>query len=152
MKAIKILWYKSPLSAINIIFLCFFISNMSAGKILMENLPAKDKSTVITGELGNGFRYYIKPLHDENKIHTQLLVKAGFQEETPEQWECAHLIEHLLIKETENAPNGITAKLNEIGLGLRSVAAFTGRNNTSYNLEFPSEHKEPLQVSMEFRI
>lgn len=150
MKAIKILWYKSPLSAINIIFLCFFISNMSAGKILMENLPAKDKSTVITGELGNGFRYYIKPLHDENKIHTQLLVKAGFQEETPEQWECAHLIEHLLIKETENAPNGITAKLNEIGLGLRSVAAFTGRNNTSYNLEFPSEHKEALQVSMEF--
>ena len=150
MKAIKHLCYKSSLSAINIIFTCFLISDMSAGTILTGNLPAKDTSTVITGQLDNGFRYYIKPLHDENKIHTQLLVKAGFQEETAEQWECAHLIEHLLIKETENAPKGITAKLNEIGLGLRSVAAFTGRENTSYSLEFPAEHQKALEVSMEF--
>ncbi len=150
MKAIKHLCYKSSLSAINIIFTCFLISDMSAGTILTGNLPAKDTSTVITGQLDNGFRYYIKPLHDENKIHTQLLVKAGFQEETAEQWECAHLIEHLLIKETENAPKGITTELNEIGLGLRSVAAFTGRENTSYSLEFPAEHQKALEVSMEF--
>lgn len=98
------------------------------------------KFGVISGELKNGFRYYIKPLKDGgDKIYTKLIINAGSFQEDEDQYAIAHLLEHMAFNSTENFPDlrnnaAFYSKLNIVPQDLR---AQTGGNNTHYSIRFP---------------
>lgn len=62
---------------------------------------------MIQGQLPNGFSYYIKPVESEGAINLQFYVKAGQEMEGADQFQMAHLIEHMAFRKSENFPEGI---------------------------------------------
>ena len=51
------------------------------------------------GKLTNGLTYYIKSVDTTSKaIDTRLIVKAGSNQEDPDQYDLAHFMEHIALK------------------------------------------------------
>ncbi|WBL26700.1 M16 family metallopeptidase [Zunongwangia sp. HGR-M22] len=97
----------------------------------------KAKDNLIQGSLSNGLRYYIKSIPSETKLHMNLIVKAGSIVQDKNQYEVAHLLEHLSLRESEHFPNGIAnsdsllTAIGNRGIG-RDFYAFTGYEEVSY--------------------
>lgn len=62
---------------------------------------------MIHNQLPNGFRYYIKPMKTEGTISMHFYVKAGQEMEDADQFQMAHLVEHMAFRNSENFPGGI---------------------------------------------
>jgi predicted Zn-dependent peptidase len=103
------------------------------------------------GKLDNGFTYYLRKNNfPANTIELQLIVKAGRIHRDEDQLEYAHLLEHLLAKETQSFKN-ISKHFRDLG-GFSH--AQTGTHFTSYELSIPSTNgqnlKDGLQVLREW--
>ncbi|PJG85417.1 peptidase M16 [Conservatibacter flavescens] len=107
-------------------FLFFFIlfSTTSYGEI----------SAPVQGELANGLRYTILPLHNEpNRLEVRIRVNAGAVDEKDHQAGVAHMLEHLTFKATEKYPQGIMTYLHEHHwVRGRNYNAVTTSDNTTY--------------------
>lgn len=90
------------------------------------------------GKLENGFTYYLMRTDSvENAVRFDLVVKAGRDHEDEDQREFAHLLEHLLAKETRSYPNLRTYFYQEG----RTRHAFTKTQHTEYFATIPSYDK-----------
>lgn len=86
------------------------------------------------GKLKNGFTYYLRKTGSGEKVvRFDLVVKAGWDHEDSDQLEYAHLVEHLLAKETLHFPN---LKTHFYNAG-RKRHAFTESRRTQYFATIP---------------
>lgn len=116
-----------------------------------DSLPLDPKITY--GKLDNGFTYYIakdlKP--GNNKVQMRFWVKAGQFNESTDQKQIAHAIEHAAFSESKNFPKGIwhkAEKLSSIDVGPDGIGGSTGAYHTRYTFNFPSRKPEILKVGL----
>ncbi len=107
-------------------------SQVSTGLQQNDSLPLDP--AVRYGKLENGFTYYLRNTRSpENKVRFNLVVKAGWDHEEDDQREYAHLLEHMLAKETRSYPNLKTHFYQEG----RTRHAFTKTHSTEYFATIP---------------
>ena len=88
-------------------------------------------SLVHYGKLDNGFTYYIRKNHTEkNQVEMYLVTKAGMFHEENDQLGYAHLMEHLVFKETTHFPK-VKEYFRKVG---RKAHAGTRYTYTYYNV------------------
>ncbi|WBL22326.1 M16 family metallopeptidase [Zunongwangia sp. HRR-M8] len=126
------------------LFICLIAFRSSPAQtnehIAQELIPLD--STVRYGRLDNGFTYYLRKNNfPEKTIELQLIVKAGRIHRDEDQLEYAHLLEHLLAKETQSFKN-IRKHFRDLG-GISG--AETGHPFTSYDLSIPSSTSQNLK-------
>jgi zinc protease len=109
------------------------------------NLNLKDSialdSRVQYGKFDNGFSYFLCK-HDvpQGKVVVRLVVDAGFQDEEIDQYELAHLIEHLPFSGTEHFTDPFAYfESNGVQKG-KDINASTGDSRTTYDLILPAEN------------
>ncbi|SFN37519.1 M16 family metallopeptidase [Salegentibacter flavus] len=118
-----------------------------------QNLQNKNsfKSDVIIGELENGLQYVIKPIEsNESKIHTGLTVKAGSFQENADQYNIAHLLEHLAFNSTENFPDmrNEAKFLSQFHMEAMDLTAHVGGTATRYLFRYPKEQTIALDTAL----
>ncbi len=125
-------------------FLFFFIIGYSIFPSLLAQNSQEESvdftTSVYSGELENGFKYYIKPLENSgNKVHMELNIKSGTLREKKGEVHLAHFIEHLPISNfkinahTQNDPLSIALIKNQIDLGGNAGEEYT-RYTYSYQI------------------
>ena len=91
------------------------------------------------GQLTNGLRYTLLPLHSEkNHIEIRLKVYAGAVDEEDQQIGVAHMLEHLVFQATAKYPQGIMSYLHANHWErARHYNAVTTNDNTLYMFTIP---------------
>jgi len=123
-------------------YLIFFIIGYSIFTSLLAQNSQEESvdftTSVYSGELENGFKYYIKPLENsDNKVHMELNIKSGTLREKKGEVHLAHFIEHLPISNfkinahTQNDSLSIALIKNQIDLG-----GNTGEEYTRYTYSY----------------
>ena len=120
--------------------------------LLVSVLDAKElpvESSLITGELENGFKYTIKQnAKPAAKAEIRLIVNVGSLEEDDDQKGVAHMVEHMAFNGSEHFPkNTLITYLESIGVAFGShLNASTSTKRTLYKLSVPVE-KDNLEKS-----
>ncbi|MFC6861273.1 insulinase family protein [Zunongwangia atlantica] len=109
-----------------------------------------NESDLIQGKLSNGFRYLIKPIPGENSLKMRFYVRA---EESEEDFQLAHLIEHLAFRKSEAFPNGIyniDSVFNSVGMKGpgRDIYAYSGTQLTEYIFNPNPENEKSLRLGL----
>lgn len=113
--------------------------------------PLPMDATVITGELENGLRYFIK--HNkkpENRAELRLAVQAGSLQEEEDQRGLAHFVEHMAFNGTENFEKNELIDFLEMA-GTRFGAdlnAYTSFEETVYMLQARTDSMELLEKGL----
>ncbi|NOW95068.1 pitrilysin family protein [Mucilaginibacter sp. SG564] len=115
-----------------------------------QNIPLD--SAVRTGTLSNGFTYYIR--HNEqpkNRVIFYLANKVGSVLEDEDQRGLAHFMEHMSFNGTKNFPkNELINYLQKAGVRFGAdINAYTGFDETVYQLPLPSDNPEILKNGVE---
>ncbi len=116
---------------------------------LDEILP--QDPAVLTGELDNGLRYYVRQNgRPENRAFLRLVVRAGSVLEDDDQRGLAHFVEHMAFNGTKNFEK--TELLDYLqGIGMRfgpDVNAYTSFDETVYMLEVPTDDPDILDKAL----
>jgi len=138
---IKTFGYKKLL-LVFYIYLIAFGSSLAQNneKISRELIPID--SVVRIRRLDNGFTYYLRKNNfPANNIEFQLIVKAGRIHQDEDQLEYAHLLEHLISKESQSFKNS-SKHFRDLG-GISG--AETGHAFTYYDLTIPSSNSQNLK-------
>lgn len=128
---------------------------------LTQFLPAQEmedgnnidltSSEIRTGQLENGFRYFIKPIEgNEEKIHVDLIVRAGARQEDEDQYSIAHLLEHLSFMATENFPD---LRYNpdfysQLNMKPQDLRANIGGEKAHYSFRYSKEVPKALDTAL----
>lgn len=112
------------------------------------NLSA-ETSTPIQGQLDNGLNYTLLPLQGE-KGHIEIRAKvyAGSIDETEQQAGVAHMVEHLVFRQSQHYPEIMTALHQQGWIRGRHYNAVTTYEHTTYMLTPPS--KSDLEETLKF--
>jgi zinc protease len=107
---------------------------------------------VRTGKLANGFTYYIR--HNEepkNRVVFYLANKIGSVLEDEDQRGLAHFMEHMSFNGTTHFPkNELVNYLQKAGVRFGAdINAYTGFDETVYQLPLPSDNPEVLKNGIE---
>lgn len=116
---------------------------------LTEVLP--QDPAVLTGQLANGLRYYVRSNErPENRAFLRLVVRAGSVLEDDDQRGLAHLVEHMAFNGTRNfEKNELLDYLHGIGMRFGpDVNAYTTFDETVYMLEAPTDDPEILDTAL----
>ena len=112
---------------------------------LLQELPFDP--AVITGQLDNGLRYFIRAnTKPENRAELWLAVNAGSLQEDDDQRGLAHFVEHMAFNGTENFEKQDLIDYLE-GIGMQfgpDINAFTSFDETVYTLTVPTDDQEIL--------
>ena len=69
--------------------------------LIASNFAVAEKSAPVQGQLDNGLKYTILPLHDEKgHIEIRMRVNAGSVDENDDQAGVAHMVERLVFRGT----------------------------------------------------
>lgn len=116
---------------------------------LTEVLPADP--AVLTGELDNGLRYYVRSNgRPENRAFLRLVVRAGSVLEEDDQRGLAHFVEHMAFNGTRNFEKSELLDYLQ-GIGMRfgpDINAYTSFDETVYMLEVPTDDPEILDTGL----
>ncbi|WP_276483694.1 M16 family metallopeptidase [Paraflavitalea pollutisoli] len=107
---------------------------------------------VITGQLPNGLRYYIRRnLHPARRAVLYLATKAGSVQETDDQQGLAHFTEHLAFKGTKHFPGkALVDYLQRAGVQLGAdLNAYTSFEETVYQLPVPTDDPSVLSTGVQ---
>ncbi|WFB34834.1 insulinase family protein [Kiritimatiellota bacterium B12222] len=107
----------------------------------------------ISGELDNGFRYFIRQnSKPEKRIELRLVVNAGSILEAEDQQGLAHFLEHAAFNGTRNfEKNEMVDFLESLGVGFGpDLNAYTSFDETVYKLRVPTD--DPAVVEKAFLI
>ncbi|PHN00909.1 M16 family metallopeptidase [Flavilitoribacter nigricans] len=113
--------------------------------------PLPMDPTVISGELDNGLKYFIK--HNEkpeNRAELRLAVHAGSLQEDDDQQGLAHFIEHMAFNGTENFEKNELIDFLELA-GTRfgpDLNAYTSFEETVYMLQTRTDSTELLEKGL----
>jgi len=125
---------------------------LSMSWLLLSSVSAQIKKTdagllpldkaVRTGQLSNGFTYYLR--HNEepkNKVVMYLVTKAGSILETDDQQGLAHFMEHMSFNGTKHFPKGqLVDYLERSGVRFGAdLNAYTSYDETVYQLPLPTD-------------
>lgn len=116
------------------------------------NLPLPVDPALISGELDNGLKYYIKENHKpENRAELRLVLNAGSILENDDQRGLAHLMEHLSFSGTEDFPKqDLVNYLESIGMRFGpDLNAYTSFDETVYMLQVPTDSLEQLDKALQ---
>ncbi|NPD45079.1 pitrilysin family protein [Lentimicrobium sp. S6] len=116
---------------------------------LTEEIPFD--SQVLTGKLGNGITYYIRPnAKPENKVELRLVVNAGSILEDDDQQGLAHFCEHMCFNGTEHfEKNELVSYLQSLGIEFGGdLNAYTSFDETVYMLPVPTEDPETVDKGL----
>ena len=105
--------------------------------LFIISLPSyAEKSEPIQGQLLNGLKYTLLPLHNEKgHIEIRLRVNAGSVDENDDQAGVAHMVEHLVFRSTKAYPNGIMPHLHtQKWVRGKNYNAVTTSDSTTYLL------------------
>ncbi|MDQ0592968.1 zinc protease [Chryseobacterium ginsenosidimutans] len=133
---------KKMLSSLAVIFL------MSANGFA-QNIPMD--SSVKTGTLSNGMKYYIKKnTLPEKKVDFRLAINAGSILEDENQRGLAHFMEHMNFNGTKNFPdNKLVDFLQSIGVKFgQHLNAYTSFDETVYMLPVPLDKPGNLDAGL----
>lgn len=131
------------------LFLLLLNSNLSAQYL---NKPLPFDSSVTTGTLTNGLRYYIKPnAKPEKKIELRLAINAGSILENDNQQGLAHFMEHMNFNGTAHYPkNELVDFLQSIGVQFGAdLNAYTSFDETVYILPIPTDKPDNIGKGFE---
>lgn len=102
----------------------------------------------VSGELENGFRYFIRQNEKpEERAELRLVVNAGSILEEEDQQGLAHYLEHSAFNGTEHfEKNDMVKFLESLGMGFGpDLNAYTSFDETVYMLTVPTGDKEVLE-------
>lgn len=107
---------------------------------MASNMAWAEKSAPIQGQLDNGLKYTILPLHDEKgHIEIRMRVNAGSVDENDDQAGVAHMVEHLVFRGTNAHPNGLMPYLHEQKwVRGKNYNAVTTSDSTTYMMTPPN--------------
>jgi zinc protease len=130
------------------------IISIFCGQIASQNLEQiiPFDTSVTTGYLSNGLRYYIKPnSKPENKVELRLALNAGSILEDDDQQGLAHFMEHMNFNGTEHYPkNALVDFLQTIGVEFGAdLNAYTGFDETVFILPIPTENRDNIAKGFE---
>jgi len=130
------------------IFLIQFILILSVSLFSQETYPLEDPvpqdPAVITGQLENGLKYYIRQNHKpEKRVEFRLVVNAGSVLEDDDQQGLAHFIEHMAFNGTKDfSKNDLINFLEESGVNFGAdLNAYTSFDETVYMFQIPSDRQ-----------
>ena len=141
--------YISKASFAICLFLILLSSNLSAQVL---NSPLPFDSSVTTGTLNNGLRYYIKPNpKPEKKVELRLAINAGSILENNNQQGLAHFMEHMNFNGTTHYPkNELVDFLQSIGVQFGAdLNAYTSFDETVYILPIPTDKPDNIEKGFE---
>ena len=125
--------------------------------VLAQNSNMSEKETLSdsafkSGQLENGFRYFVKNINGVEKTYTSLIVNAGSYQEDKDQYNLAHLLEHMASNSTENFPKLRSDPdfLSQLKMKPMDLSAFIGGNKTTYHFRFPNEVPNGLDTSLSY--
>lgn len=127
------------------------IAERAHAAALDTELPVSPRVT--TGELDNGFRYYIRENHEpESRAVLRLVVRIGSIVERDDERGLAHFLEHMAFNGTENFERQqIVSFMESIGMRLGpGVNAMTSFDQTVYELTLPTGEADHMETA--FRI
>lgn len=108
-------------------------------------------SSIIYGELKNGFRYIIKPnTTPKSRIQLDLIVGVGALHETDQERGYAHFVEHMVFNGSTHFPPGELIKyFQSIGMEFGADSnAFTSLEQTVYTLYLPKTDEKSIADAM----
>lgn len=130
------------------LFISLFLMNtwnVEGQEQFRSNFIALDPA-VRYGKLDNGFTYYLRRNDvPPNSVVLYLIVKAGVYHQDEDQLEYAHLLEHLVSKETDHLPD-LKSFFQSAG---RYSNAKTGMDNTTYYAIIPSDDKQKINTGLQ---
>jgi zinc protease len=115
-----------------------------------QNIPLD--AAIRTGKLANGFTYYIRHNEEPKKrVVFNLVNKVGSVLETDDQRGLAHFMEHMSFNGTAHFPkNELINYLQKAGVRFGAdINAYTGYDETVYELPIPSENPERVKNTIE---
>ncbi|MCX2837468.1 insulinase family protein [Salinimicrobium sp. MT39] len=113
---------------------------------MQQDEPLPLDPAVRYGKLKNGFTYYLKNVEDpQNAVRFDLIVKAGRYHEDGDQREYAHLLEHMLAKETKHFST-LRRYFSQDG---RRRHAFTNTHSTRYFAIIPKNDEQVLNDGLQ---
>src|SRR5215471_15234315 len=114
-----------------------------------EKLPVDP--ALVMGTLPNGLSYIIRQhKNPEGRVSIWLHVSSGSLNETESTRGLAHYLEHMAFNGTANFPPGaVIPFFQSLGLSFgRDQNAFTGFDQTTYQLALPSGSRESVEKGM----
>lgn len=139
----------------------FLIPLMAAALLLTSLAPARAAApadekvpidpALVTGTLSNGLHYIIRPhKNPEGRVSIWLHVSSGSFNETDSTRGLAHYLEHMAFNGTANFPPGsVIPFFQSLGLSFgRDQNAFTGFDQTTYQLALPGGSRESVEKGM----
>ena len=108
--------------------------------LIASNFAVAEKSAPVQGQLDNGLKYTILPLHDEKgHIEIRMRVNAGSVDENNDQAGVAHMVERLVFRGTNAHPNGLMPYLHEQKwVRGKNYNAITTSDSTTYMMTPPN--------------
>ncbi|OWS75407.1 peptidase M16 [Pantoea sp. VS1] len=126
-------------------FLLFTFNAQAISADLKSGLP-----TVTEGELANGLRYTLIPIHsDKGRLDIRLNVEVGSLDETSAQSGVAHMVEHMVFRASNSWPEGVASALTTQGWkrGL-NYNAVTNYERTQFMMS-PPDGVKGLDLSLQ---
>lgn len=126
------------------LFLLIFLSGMflSYAQNELSNDPLPQDPKVITGELKNGLKYYIRQNEKpEKRVEFRLVINAGSILENDNQQGLAHFVEHMAFNGSKNfTKNELVSFLEKSGVAFGAdLNAYTSFDETVYMFQIPSD-------------
>lgn len=108
--------------------------------LIASNFAVAEKSAPVQGQLDNGLKYTILPLHDEKgHIEIRMRVNVGSVDENDDQAGVAHMVERLVFRGTNAHPNGLMPYLHEQKwVRGKNYNAVTTSDSTTYMMTPPN--------------
>ena len=104
---------------------------------------------LVNGELDNGLEYsiYNSEKLPRDFVDLRLIVNVGSNDEIDAEFGYAHLVEHMVFRNTKGYPNGeVKVLLNRMGITLgHDYNAFTSSDHTFYQLRIPQGSDKNLE-------
>ncbi|RAV29486.1 hypothetical protein DN748_08280 [Sinomicrobium soli] len=121
------------------------ISQNLEARLILDSLPLNPDITY--GKLDNGFTYYIfnNKASNSGEVLMAFVVRAGSRNETLNQNQIAHAIEHIPFTGTLHHPNGIWQDIDFVNLGMRGkydTNARTFGDYTQYDFNFRGANRK----------
>ena len=141
----------------NILKKCFLVvlvfitswSSIAQQLALEEKLPFD--SSIRTGTLDNGLKYFIKKnTRPEDRVELRLVVNAGSVLEDDDQRGLAHFTEHMAFNGSEHfAKNELVDYLQSVGVKFGAhLNAYTSFDETVYILPIPSDDEKIIDQGL----
>lgn len=129
-----------------------FVIALLPGLAAAANAPVPLDPAVRTGQLPNGFTYYIrKNVKPEKRVELRLAVNSGSVQEDDDQLGLAHFVEHMCFNGTEHFPkNELIHYLQSVGANFGpEINGYTSFDETVYMLTIPSDKADVLDKGLQ---